>query len=91
MTENSGWCATGRYGVTTCADSIRSGFEPTSRRNYRFPDVVITGIGVLAPRGVDNKAFWKLLVEGRAATKLISFFDPSPFLSQVAAGPGGAG
>ena len=52
--------------------------------------VVITGIGVLARRCVGTKAFWKLLVEGRAATKLISFFGPSPFRSQVAAGPGGA-
>jgi minimal PKS ketosynthase (KS/KS alpha) len=47
--------------------------------------VVITGIGVLAPGGVGTKAFWNLLVEGRTATKRISFFDPSPFRSQVAA------
>ncbi|MBV9010712.1 MAG: beta-ketoacyl-[acyl-carrier-protein] synthase family protein [Pseudonocardiales bacterium] len=47
--------------------------------------VVITGIGVLAPGGVGTKAFWNLLVEGRTATRRISFFDASPFRSQVAA------
>jgi act minimal PKS ketosynthase (KS/KS alpha) len=47
--------------------------------------VVITGIGVLAPGGLGTKAFWDLLVEGRTATRRISFFDPSPFRSQVAA------
>jgi act minimal PKS ketosynthase (KS/KS alpha) len=47
--------------------------------------VVITGIGVLAPGGVGVKAFWNLLIEGRTATRRISFFDPSPFRSQVGA------
>ncbi|MGW6582583.1 beta-ketoacyl-[acyl-carrier-protein] synthase family protein [Streptomyces globisporus] len=47
--------------------------------------VVITGIGVLAPGGVGTKNFWKLLSEGRTATRGITFFDPSPFRSKVAA------
>nr|WP_206441616.1 beta-ketoacyl-[acyl-carrier-protein] synthase family protein [Streptomyces boncukensis] len=47
--------------------------------------VVITGIGVIAPGGVGTKDFWSLLTEGRTATRRISFFDPSPFRSQVAA------
>jgi minimal PKS ketosynthase (KS/KS alpha) len=47
--------------------------------------VVITGVGVLAPGGVGVKAFWSLLSEGRTATRLISFFDPAPFRSRVAA------
>ena len=47
--------------------------------------VVITGIGVIAPGGVGVKAFWSLLSEGRTATDRITFFDPSPFRSQVAA------
>jgi minimal PKS ketosynthase (KS/KS alpha) len=46
---------------------------------------VITGIGVLAPGGVGLKEFWSMLVEGRTATRRITFFDPSPFRSQVAA------
>lgn len=47
--------------------------------------VVITGIGVTAPGGVGVKNFWSLLSEGRTSTRRISFFDPSPFRSQVAA------
>ncbi|MFA3873256.1 beta-ketoacyl synthase [Streptomyces sp. MMCC 100] len=47
--------------------------------------VVITGIGVTAPGGVGAKSFWSLLSDGRTATRRISFFDPSPFRSQVAA------
>jgi minimal PKS ketosynthase (KS/KS alpha) len=47
--------------------------------------VVITGIGVTAPGGLGAKNFWSLLSDGRTATRRISFFDPSPFRSQVAA------
>lgn len=47
--------------------------------------VVVTGIGVLAPGGVGRKNFWDLLTAGRSATRRITFFDPSPFRSQVAA------
>lgn len=47
--------------------------------------VVITGLGVLAPGGVGVDEFWRLLSEGRTATRLITFFDPTPFRSQVAA------
>lgn len=48
-------------------------------------EVVITGIGVVAPGGIGVKEFWSLLSEGRTATRTISFFDPAPFRSQVAA------
>src|SRR5207237_168129 len=54
--------------------------EPLVRRR-----VAITGMGVIAPGGVGAKEFWTLLTEGRTATRRISFFDPSPFRSQVAA------
>jgi len=47
--------------------------------------VVITGIGVLAPGGIGAKNFWSLLSEGRTSTRGITFFDPSPFRSRVAA------
>jgi minimal PKS ketosynthase (KS/KS alpha) len=47
--------------------------------------VVITGIGVVAPGGPDTKAFWEMLTAGRTATRRISFFDPAPFRSQIAA------
>ncbi|WP_188190198.1 beta-ketoacyl-[acyl-carrier-protein] synthase family protein [Nonomuraea sp. SYSU D8015] len=46
---------------------------------------VITGMGVLAPGGAGTKDFFELLSSGRTATRRISFFDPSPFRSQVAA------
>jgi act minimal PKS ketosynthase (KS/KS alpha) len=47
--------------------------------------VAITAIGVLAPGGVGSKDFWGLLSEGRTATRRVTFFDPSPFRSRVAA------
>ncbi|MEU6056343.1 beta-ketoacyl-[acyl-carrier-protein] synthase family protein [Streptomyces xanthochromogenes] len=47
--------------------------------------VVITGVGVLAPGGIGTKNFWSLLSEGRTATRGITFFDPSPFRSRIAA------
>lgn len=45
---------------------------------------VITGIGVRAPGSPGAKEFWDLLAAGRTATRRISFFDPSPYRSQVA-------
>jgi act minimal PKS ketosynthase (KS/KS alpha) len=47
--------------------------------------VVITGIGVVAPGGVGTKHFWRLLSEGRTATRRLSTFDPSPYRSRVVA------
>nr|AAV48829.2 type II PKS ketoacyl synthase [Streptomyces spiramyceticus] len=47
--------------------------------------MVITGIGVVAPGGTGTKAFWDLITSGRTATGRISYFDPAPFRSQVAA------
>jgi act minimal PKS ketosynthase (KS/KS alpha) len=46
---------------------------------------VITGMSVLAPGEPGTKGFWDLLTSGRTATRRMSFFDPSPFRSQVAA------
>jgi act minimal PKS ketosynthase (KS/KS alpha) len=46
---------------------------------------VITGIGAVAPGGVGAAAFWRLLVEGRTATRATSLFDAGPFRSKVAA------
>jgi act minimal PKS ketosynthase (KS/KS alpha) len=42
-------------------------------------------MGVRAPGSLDTKSFWELLSAGRTATRRISFFDPSPYRSQVAA------
>ncbi|MCF3145204.1 beta-ketoacyl-[acyl-carrier-protein] synthase family protein [Streptomyces platensis] len=46
--------------------------------------VVITGLDVRAPGSNGAKEFWDLLTSGRTATRRISFFDASPFRSQVA-------
>jgi minimal PKS ketosynthase (KS/KS alpha) len=46
---------------------------------------VVTGVGVVAPGGTDREAFWRLLSAGRTATRRITFFDPAPFRSQIAA------
>ncbi|MDG4765847.1 beta-ketoacyl-[acyl-carrier-protein] synthase family protein [Solwaraspora sp. WMMD406] len=47
--------------------------------------VVITGLEVLAPGGLGANAFWSLISEGSTATRKITFFDPTPFRSRVAA------
>ncbi|WP_323179710.1 beta-ketoacyl-[acyl-carrier-protein] synthase family protein [Streptomyces sp. NBC_00654] len=47
--------------------------------------VAITGLGAVAPGGIGVKEYWELLTAGRSATRTISFFDPSPFRSRVAA------
>jgi minimal PKS ketosynthase (KS/KS alpha) len=56
---------------------------------------VVTGVGVVAPGGVTRKQFWSTITEGQTATRRITFFDPSPFRSHVAAecdfDPGAAG
>ncbi|MBB5872849.1 minimal PKS ketosynthase (KS/KS alpha) [Allocatelliglobosispora scoriae] len=46
---------------------------------------VVTGVGVVAPGGVNRKAFWQLLTDGRTATRRITVFDPAEFRSQIAA------
>jgi minimal PKS ketosynthase (KS/KS alpha) len=56
-----------------------TGLSRTGRR------VGIIGIGVIAPGGIGQKDFWSLMTSGRTATRGITFFDPSPFRSRVAA------
>ncbi|WP_248959180.1 beta-ketoacyl-[acyl-carrier-protein] synthase family protein [Sphaerisporangium perillae] len=47
--------------------------------------VVITGIGVVAPGDPGVKAFWERVTSGSSATRPISFFDPAPYRSRIAA------
>ncbi|WP_432573709.1 beta-ketoacyl-[acyl-carrier-protein] synthase family protein [Kineococcus sp. SYSU DK005] len=47
--------------------------------------VVVTGVGVVAPGGPTRDSFWQLLVDGRTATRPITFFDASRFRSRIAA------
>src|SRR5579884_2165099 len=46
---------------------------------------VVTGIGVVAPGGVDRESFWDEITAGRTATRRIGYFEPSKFRSQIAA------
>ncbi|MFI2433301.1 beta-ketoacyl-[acyl-carrier-protein] synthase family protein [Streptomyces sp. NPDC018693] len=47
--------------------------------------VAVTGIGVVAPGGIGVPAFWRLLADGRTATRGITFFDPAGLRSRIAA------
>jgi act minimal PKS ketosynthase (KS/KS alpha) len=47
--------------------------------------VGVTGLGVVAPRGIGVTAFWDLLTSGRSATRTITRFDAGPFRSRIAA------
>lgn len=45
----------------------------------------VTGVGVVAPGGTSRDKFWQLLIDGRTATRRVTFFDPARFRSQIAA------
>jgi 3-oxoacyl-[acyl-carrier-protein] synthase II len=40
--------------------------------------VVITGLGIVSPIGIDLKEFWKAALEGRSGISAIKSFDPFP-------------
>ncbi len=46
--------------------------------------VVLTGIGVVSPIGVDAASFWTALSQGQTGIKRIQAFDPSPLPTQFA-------
>jgi 3-oxoacyl-[acyl-carrier-protein] synthase II len=46
--------------------------------------VVVTGIGAVAPNGLNREAFWSATKEGRSGVKRISRFDPEGFQVQIA-------
>lgn len=46
--------------------------------------VVITGIGVVTCVGTSKDTFWDAIIKGKSGIKKISFFDPTPFRSQIA-------
>ena len=43
----------------------------------------VTGVGVVAPGGVNREAFWDRITSGKTATRKITFFDPEGFRSQI--------
>ncbi|WP_410604780.1 beta-ketoacyl-[acyl-carrier-protein] synthase family protein [Amycolatopsis sp. lyj-90] len=47
--------------------------------------VVVTGVGVVAPRGIGVKQFWETLTAGKSATRTITAFDATGFRSRIAA------
>ena len=55
------------------------------RRGLPRRQAVITGIGVLAAGSSSREGFWKMLTDGRTATRAITAFDPAPFRSRIAA------
>jgi 3-oxoacyl-[acyl-carrier-protein] synthase II len=46
--------------------------------------VVITGMGILAPNGIGNDAFWESLIAGRSGIGPITLFDASDLKSRIA-------
>jgi 3-oxoacyl-[acyl-carrier-protein] synthase II len=51
----------------------------TSRRR-----VVITGMGIVSPLGLDLRTFWHLLSQGKSGIRPITSFDTSPFNASLA-------
>ncbi|MCQ9208055.1 MAG: beta-ketoacyl-[acyl-carrier-protein] synthase family protein [Omnitrophica bacterium] len=47
--------------------------------------VVITGLGIIAPSGIDLEQFWQNISQGVSAVKRVTNFDVSQFNSQIAA------
>ncbi|MEO6054934.1 MAG: beta-ketoacyl-ACP synthase II [Chthoniobacterales bacterium] len=46
--------------------------------------VVITGMGVVAPNGLEAKTFWKNTVEGRSGVKRYTAFDSTDYTCKIA-------
>lgn len=54
------------------------------RGQGRVDEIVITGLGPVAPNGVGREMFWEALQGGKSGIRRISRFDPSGCLSQIA-------
>src|SRR5215204_2272099 len=50
-----------------------------------FPRLVVTGVGMVTPLGLDAPSSWKALVAGKSGTHRIEAFDAERFDGQVAA------
>jgi minimal PKS ketosynthase (KS/KS alpha) len=74
----------GRCGVPAARTRLpeASGAPAREANKHR---VAVTGIGVVAPGGTTREAFWSSITAGSTSTRRITFFDPSPFRSQIAA------
>ncbi|MBI2936042.1 MAG: beta-ketoacyl-ACP synthase II [Chloroflexi bacterium] len=47
--------------------------------------VVVTGIGIISPLGLDTASTWQALLSGESGVARITAFDPTSFESQIAA------
>ena len=47
--------------------------------------IVVTGMGVVSPLGLDIPSLWEALKAGKSGVDRITFFDPGPFETQIAA------
>src|SRR3954453_20113349 len=50
-----------------------------------YPRIVVTGVGMVTPLGLDAPSSWKALLAGKSGTHRIQAFDPERFDVQVAA------
>lgn len=50
-----------------------------------YPSIVISGIGVVSPIGSGREEFWKALLAGTPGGALISAFDATAYVTQIAA------
>ena len=46
--------------------------------------VVVTGIGILCPLGLDTSTTWEGLIAGKSGIDYITLFDPEPFETKIA-------
>src|SRR5687767_13858961 len=49
-----------------------------------FPRIVVTGVGLVTPLGLDVPSTWSAMLEGRSGTARVSSFDAEAFEVQVA-------
>jgi 3-oxoacyl-[acyl-carrier-protein] synthase II len=47
--------------------------------------VVISGLGIVAPNGIGNQAFWQANVNGISGVSVLRHFDTSTLNSKIAA------
>ena len=47
--------------------------------------IVITGIGIISPLGLDSKTTWDSLLAGKSGVKRITSFDTDSFETKIAA------